>query len=359
MATPAKAATCTEEGNTIYWTCSSCGKHFSDESGTTEIESGSWVIPALGHSLSHIPAIAASCTTSGNLEHWHCSTCGHDFSDSAAKNDITDSVVVAALGHSLTSHMAVAATCTTAGNSAYWTCSVCGKHFSDALCTTEVETDSWVLPALGHSLEYVPAVSASCTASGNIEHWHCSTCGKNYSDSAGSEELESVVIPMVEHSYGYSFDESQHWFECSECGSITGQESHSWGDVEVCADGHHYIRRCTVCGAIRNEDVDKYTSYGGGALTILVPNAEQTPCGTVKTYWVDNVCHIAFVPNLNSAETTFVLCYLVSGEHTKLTADSSGEFTFTDRGRSEYRIQVQVGNSGGTNTYEKTIQGCN
>ena len=36
--TDAKAATCTEAGNEAYWTCSGCGKYFSDENGTNEIE---------------------------------------------------------------------------------------------------------------------------------------------------------------------------------------------------------------------------------------------------------------------------------------------------------------------------------
>lgn len=34
---PAKDETCTEDGNTAYWTCSACEKWFSDENGTTEI----------------------------------------------------------------------------------------------------------------------------------------------------------------------------------------------------------------------------------------------------------------------------------------------------------------------------------
>ena len=33
-----KAATCTEDGNSAYWACHLCGKYFSDEAGTTEIE---------------------------------------------------------------------------------------------------------------------------------------------------------------------------------------------------------------------------------------------------------------------------------------------------------------------------------
>ena len=42
-------ATCTEEGNTEYWTCSRCNKLFSDASGTAETTLEATVIPAKGH----------------------------------------------------------------------------------------------------------------------------------------------------------------------------------------------------------------------------------------------------------------------------------------------------------------------
>lgn len=36
QATPAKAKTCTEDGNTAYWYCTSCEKYFKDSAGKTE-----------------------------------------------------------------------------------------------------------------------------------------------------------------------------------------------------------------------------------------------------------------------------------------------------------------------------------
>ena len=49
-----KAATCTEDGNSAYWACHLCGKYFSDEAGTTEIEKDRWVIRAAGHSYGYV-----------------------------------------------------------------------------------------------------------------------------------------------------------------------------------------------------------------------------------------------------------------------------------------------------------------
>ena len=46
--TNAKAATCTEAGNSAYWTCSDCHKYFYDAEGKNEIEKDAWIIAATG-----------------------------------------------------------------------------------------------------------------------------------------------------------------------------------------------------------------------------------------------------------------------------------------------------------------------
>ena len=55
--------------------------------------------------------------------------------------------------HTLTKVDAVEATCTATGNSEYYKCTDadCGKFFSDAEGTEEIEKDSWVIAAKGHS----------------------------------------------------------------------------------------------------------------------------------------------------------------------------------------------------------------
>ena len=149
--TEAKDATCTEPGNSEYYTCSVCGKYFSDAEGTAEIEADSWIIPA---------------------------------------------------GHELAKTEAVAATCTAAGNSEYYTCSECGKYFSDAEGKNEIEKDSWIIPASGHELVKVEAKGATSTADGNIEYWTCQKCGKLFSDSEGTTEITEAdtiikAVPLV------------------------------------------------------------------------------------------------------------------------------------------------------------------
>ena len=406
VGTAAVEATCTSAGSSAYWTCSECGKHFSDASCTHEIAEGSWVVAAKGHNLVHVNAVAATCTTDGVLEHWHCTVCGKDYSDASGQSEMM-TVTVPASGHSPVVTAAKAATCTEDGNTTYWTCTVCGKHYSDERCIEEIEELSWVIAKHGHSLTEINAVEATCTASGIVGHWHCSECGHDFSDSNATDDITgsvvvqalghsivstpatsptctepgnssywactrcgtnfsdalctheiasgSWVIPATGHSYSIAFDDNRHWHECEKCGDVKEEESHVWGDIEVCPDGHHFVRRCTVCGAVRNEDVSKYTEIQTGIGVILVPNAISSPCGSIKAEWVGNVCHVSFVPNINSSDDYGIACYLLTGGYVRLSADESGEFTFTDSGRSEYRIQVQAYNGGGTNTYEKIV----
>ena len=75
-ATAGKAATCTEAGHSAYWSCSRCGKFFSDAAGKTEIAKDSWVIAALGHDVGTRGAVAATCYISGHEEDTYCKRCG-------------------------------------------------------------------------------------------------------------------------------------------------------------------------------------------------------------------------------------------------------------------------------------------
>lgn len=75
-ATAGKAATCTEAGNSAYWTCSRCHKFFSDAAGKTEIAKDSWVIATLGHDEATRAAVAATCYASGHEADTYCKRCG-------------------------------------------------------------------------------------------------------------------------------------------------------------------------------------------------------------------------------------------------------------------------------------------
>ena len=132
--TDAKAATCTEAGNEAYWTCSGCGKYFSDENGINEIEKDSWVLKTLGHDMTKTDAKAATCTEDGNNEYYTCSRCGGVFKDEAGTQATTvEAETLKKLGHDWSNKNGICARCDakcTETHKPGTTCSVCHKYTS-------------------------------------------------------------------------------------------------------------------------------------------------------------------------------------------------------------------------------------
>lgn len=224
--TPAEAvvenrveATCTQEGSyDSVVKCSVCGEELTRDTKT---------IDKIAHSSVEIPAVAPTCTEKGKTAGAKCSVCGEIL---VAQEDI------AAKGHTEVIDDAVAATCTETGLTEGKHCSVCN----------EVLVEQTVVDALGHEWEWVidtsatvtstglkheectrcdatqshntvidilvcahtdtlvhnEKVDADCENAGSIEYWHCTACGKNYSDENGQIAVENITIPATGHNYG-------------------------------------------------------------------------------------------------------------------------------------------------------------
>ena len=94
-AVAAKAAACTEAGNTAYWHCEGCGKYFSDAAATEEISAEDTAIAALGHDLQSrsvgegLLADEDGQALGGAEEYYACSRCGASFADAGGKTPVT------------------------------------------------------------------------------------------------------------------------------------------------------------------------------------------------------------------------------------------------------------------------------
>ena len=84
--TEAKEATCTEAGNIEYWTCSECGKYFSDAEGETEITLEDTIIAAKGHHFEN-----GECTVCGEKDPDYEEDDEDSSSDSSSGTDSEDS----------------------------------------------------------------------------------------------------------------------------------------------------------------------------------------------------------------------------------------------------------------------------
>lgn len=81
--------------------------------------------------------------------------------------------------HLLVKTEAKAASCTEKGSIAYWYCESCGKYFSDQAGTVEITKEETVIEAQGHSeTQLVNAKSATCTAEGYSGDTVCKNCGE-------------------------------------------------------------------------------------------------------------------------------------------------------------------------------------
>lgn len=308
--TAAKQATCTEAGNSVYWTCGDCNKIFSDKNCTTELEKVP-VINALGHKPTKTEAVAATCTEGGNSEYWTCSTCSKIFSDEACTNEISlEDTVIEARGHSELVHKdPVAKTCTNDGNEEYWYCDACKTYFKDEKCENKFDAepvvkaghdmeyfdetpatcteagkasggkckncdytvDAGVISALGHKTTKTDAVAATCTKTGNIEYWTCSTCSKTFSDEECTKEIspDNTVTKASGHKKTHheaakatcaEAGNSEYW-TCSACNKIFSDEECTkeitLEDTIIKASGHKLTKidaKAATCTEEGNEE---------------------------------------------------------------------------------------------------------
>ena len=177
---PAKAPTCTEKGNTAYYTCDGCDKWFEDATGASEItDKTSVILAATGHS--------ASDWKSDNTDHWkECTVvgCGVIIEGSKAAHTAGEWIID------------TPATATTSGTK-HKKCTVCGY-------TMTIET----IPATGgeHTHSYGSDWKNDAT-----NHWHECSC-RDKADKA-AHDFKWVVDKKATATQKGSKHE-----ECRVCG---------------------------------------------------------------------------------------------------------------------------------------------
>jgi len=251
---PAKAPTCTEKGNTAYYTCDGCDKWFEDATGASEItDKTSVILAATGHS--------ASDWKSDNTDHWkECTVvgCGVIIEGSKAAHTAGEWIID------------TPATATTSG-SKHKECTVCGytmatetipatgggehthsygsewkndadNHWHECSCGDKKDT------AAHTAGEWIIDTPATATTSGS-KHKECTACGYTMT----TETIPATGGGEHTHSYGSEWknDADNHWHECS-CGDKKDTAAHTAGEwiidtpATATTDGSKH-KECTVC----------------------------------------------------------------------------------------------------------------
>ena len=96
----ANAATCTATGNNAYYHCTKCGLYFKDEAGKEPTTVEAEIIAKLAHTAVHHDRVEPTHFAAGNIEYWTCSVCGKYFSDAACTAEIeAKDTVLAKIDH--------------------------------------------------------------------------------------------------------------------------------------------------------------------------------------------------------------------------------------------------------------------
>ena len=249
---PAKAPTCTEKGNTAYYTCDGCDKWFEDATGASEItDKTSVILAATGHS--------ASDWKSDNTDHWkECTVvgCGVIIEGSKVAHTAGEWIID------------TPATATTSGTK-HKKCTVCGytmtietipatggehthsygsewkndadNHWHECSCGDKKDT------AAHTAGEWIIDTPATATTSGT-KHKKCTVCGYTMT-------IETIPATGGEHTHSYGSDwkndATNHWHECS-CRDKADKAAHDFKwvvDKEATATqkGSKH-EECRVCG---------------------------------------------------------------------------------------------------------------
>lgn len=274
------------------------------------------------HNLTHHDAVPATCVADGTIEYWSCSDCGKQWSDESGQHIVTD-LTAKALGHDYNAQDectrcgaklcseghtkdlqvdAVEATCTTAGNIGYYHCSVCNKYYN-AETNEQIAENSWNIPAKGHTANHVSAQAATCSKKGNHEYWYCSdcktyfkeeTCENAYTDDADAET--GVWIEMIPHTLPAEFDENGVKY-CSVCGHIEGEAPTLVADEASPFNGYYAFSKAGHLVWLHNQ-VQAYDAV-----------TNPSPIESIKCYLANDislkaVCHPADAAN-NVAEANW------------------------------------------------------
>lgn len=94
--------------------------------------------------------------------------------------------------HTMKAVVAKEATCTEKGNQAYYHCTSCGKYYSDEKGLNNIKLEDTVIPAKGHVSVVDAAVAATTENTGLTEGSHCGECG--------AVLVKQEVVPKLENS---------------------------------------------------------------------------------------------------------------------------------------------------------------
>ena len=275
--------------------CDVCGKKMSDHTGGTATCKEKATCTICGQKYGELAAHNYKTEWSTDeTNHWHeCSVCGDKKDEAAhvpgaAATETTPQtcticgyVIKAALGHTHNfnqkntseTYLKSAATCTK--KAVYYYSCTCGEKGTETFESGELAAHAYKTTWLYDNASHWHA----CYICGdkkdeevhidkNKDH-NCDVCGKKMTDHTGGTATckDRATCSTCGQKYGelaghvyktiWSYDETNHWHECSVCGSKKDEEAHIPGE-EATETTH---QTCTVCGYVIKAAIGHVHSY--------------------------------------------------------------------------------------------------
>lgn len=249
-----KPASCTEDGYNKFQ-CNESTCPYSQ--GVTEI------LGKTGHNMKAVSKVAATCEKAGVEKHKECKTCGEWFywsASSTAPGNATATAVdkskfdIKALGHTEVLVGFRAATCTETGLTNAIVCDRCDK----------VHHAGEEIPALGHELEDVAAVTAEChedgsITDGNIAHKKCKVCNGLYATTVENDDIDAAALTAEDVKTTTSHDYEEMVIDSS------------------CTEKGYTVYTCKKCYHTYSEAIaEKGHDFGEGVVKEVAAKCEQT-----------------------------------------------------------------------------------
>ena len=285
--TPAEDSNCIKQGNNAYYTCTDCGAILKDD-GKTETTIEAEKRPIGEHTFVKHDKVEPDHKNSGMAEYYTCSVCSKIFDSAKKEASSTEGFEIPPIPHTFgdewkfdeTNHWhecECGEKTTPEAHTFNWTvvkeatekteglekgvCSVCGYETSRVIPPLVCE----------HTIEKVDAKAATCAAEGNIAHYICTKCHKNFSDEAGENEIEKEKVTTPK-------DPANHTGETK----VVGELPPKCGDYGYTGD-----TVCAGCEAVIEKG--KEIEPTGEHKNTEVRNAKDADC-TNKGYTGDTYC---------------------------------------------------------------------
>lgn len=232
--TPIVPATC-EASGTAKFTATFTNEEFE----TQEVEG---TVKALGHEYQFVEFVWEGFTAKAKF------VCSHDNEHVELRDaEVSDSLVTPA------------------------TCEEDGLRTWTATYGDHSETKDQTIEALGHTMVHVNEEAATCTEDGNIEHWHCTVCEKNYEDELGTKPLNNVVVEKLGHDWNEpTYEWNADYTECTATRTCKRDGNHKESETVQATLEVTTPNTCTEPGAGKRTAAFKNAAFATQSIDVVI-----------------------------------------------------------------------------------------